>query len=50
MKAYRIASYGSIDGLEAFETEEPAPGRGQILVRVRACSLNYRDLVVVKGQ
>lgn len=29
--------------------EEPAPGPGQVLVRIRAVSLNYRDLVVVKG-
>ena len=50
MKAYRIASYGSIDGLEMFETDQPEPGRGQILVRVGACALNYRDLLVVKGQ
>ncbi len=50
MKAYRIAAYGSIDGLEPFEADTPKPGHGQILVRVRACSLNYRDLVMVKGQ
>ncbi len=49
MQAYRIAAYGSIDGLERFETDEPRPGFGQILVRIRACSLNYRDLLVVKG-
>ena len=50
MKAYRIAAYGSIDGLEPFEADTPEPGHGQILVRVRACSLNYRDLIMVKGQ
>ena len=50
MKSYRIASYGSIDGLEMVEAVDPEPGRGQILVRVRACSLNYRDLIMIKGQ
>lgn len=50
MKLYRITEFGSIDGLALGEAPEPTPGRGQVLVRVRACSLNYRDLMVVKGQ
>jgi NADPH:quinone reductase-like Zn-dependent oxidoreductase len=29
---------------------EPKPGPGQVLVRMKAWSLNYRDLMVVKGQ
>jgi NADPH:quinone reductase-like Zn-dependent oxidoreductase len=28
----------------------PKPGRGQVLVRVRATSLNYRDLLILRGQ
>ncbi len=31
------------------ELPEPVPGAGEAVVRVRACSLNYRDLVVAKG-
>lgn len=49
MKAYRIDQYGTIDGLRLAERPTPEPGRGQLLVRVRACSLNYRDLLVVRG-
>lgn len=49
MKLYRIAATGSIDGLTARDEPEPGPAHGQILVRVRACSLNYRDLMVVNG-
>lgn len=40
-------------GLErvAFGTvETPVPGAGQVLLRVRAASLNYRDLLVAKGE
>lgn len=50
MKLYRIAKAGSIDALELCDEPEPTPSFGQILVRVHACSLNYRDLMVVKGQ
>ncbi len=32
------------------ERPDPQPGRGQVLVEVHAVSLNYRDLLVVKGQ
>lgn len=38
-----------IRDLRAAEHPVPAPGPGEMLVRVRAASLNYRDLVVVKG-
>lgn len=39
-------------GLEHLALKErplPEPGFGQVRVRVRACSINYRDLMVVKG-
>lgn len=31
------------------ELPEPSPGPGQVLLKMRAASLNYRDLMVVKG-
>jgi len=50
MKAYQIQSYSSLDGLTRTEiAEPPAPGPGQIVVRVRAVSLNYRDLMILTG-
>lgn len=49
MKAYEIAHPGSIDALTLVERLRPTPGHGQVLMRVRACSLNYRDLAVVRG-
>ena len=48
MKAYEINSADGIDALHVAERATPAPGPGQVLVRVRASSLNYRDLMTVK--
>lgn len=51
MKAYQIQNYGGLDGLTQTEiAEPPAPGPGQIVVRIRAVSLNYRDLMILTGQ
>jgi NADPH:quinone reductase-like Zn-dependent oxidoreductase len=49
MKAYEIQNYGSIDALAMVERPEPRPGPGQVLIRMRATSLNYRDLLVLEG-
>ena len=49
MKLYQIPSAGGIDSLVLAEVDEPRPGTGQVLVEMRAASLNFRDLVVVKG-
>src|SRR5947207_1240658 len=38
-----------IDALAVSERTEPVPGPGQVVVHTRAVSLNYRDLLVVKG-
>jgi NADPH:quinone reductase-like Zn-dependent oxidoreductase len=49
MRAWQVTSFG-IDSLEFVERPTPAPGPGEVLLGVRAVSLNYRDLMVVKGQ
>jgi NADPH:quinone reductase-like Zn-dependent oxidoreductase len=49
MKAYEITRFG-IDELKAVERPEPRPGFGQVVVKVRAVSVNFRDLMMVKGQ
>ncbi|MGH9609101.1 MAG: zinc-dependent alcohol dehydrogenase family protein [Bryobacteraceae bacterium] len=48
MRAFEIREFG-IDALAETEREIPKPGPGEVLVRLRAASLNYRDLSVVKG-
>jgi NADPH:quinone reductase-like Zn-dependent oxidoreductase len=48
MKAFEIQEFG-IDKLTLSERPDPKPGPGQVLVKVAATSLNYRDLMVAKG-
>lgn len=48
MKAWQITRFG-IDGLALTEVPAPRPGPGEVLVRWRAQSINYRDLVIVQG-
>lgn len=49
MKLYAIADGFGLENLRVLERPRPEPGPGQVLVRVGAVSLNYRDLLVVKG-
>jgi NADPH:quinone reductase-like Zn-dependent oxidoreductase len=48
LKAYEIQQFG-IDDLALVEREQPMPASGEVLVKFRATSLNYRDLMMVKG-
>jgi len=48
MLVAQFSSFG-IDSLEFAEHPAPQPGPGEVLVRVHAISLNYRDLLMVKG-
>lgn len=50
MKAYRIESFGDIDALRLHREPDPKAQRGEVLVRIRAVSLNYRDLAIVRGR
>jgi NADPH:quinone reductase-like Zn-dependent oxidoreductase len=49
MRQWQIPSFG-IDALTLVEKESPSPGAGQVLVRVHALSLNYRDIMVTDGR
>ena len=48
MKVWEIRGDWSMDHLQPGERPKPAPGPGQVLLRMRAASLNFRDLVVPK--
>lgn len=48
MRAYHIDRAGSLDGLVYRESlEDRAPGNGEVLVEIRAASINQRDLAVL---
>ena len=47
MRAYEIVSAGGIDALHLAERPSPEPGPGEVLVRIRASALNYRDLMTI---
>ncbi|MEX0676704.1 MAG: NAD(P)-dependent alcohol dehydrogenase [Pirellulales bacterium] len=49
MKAYEIQAFG-FESLKLVDYPQPKPGPGQVLLKMRAWSLNYRDLMVAKGQ
>ncbi len=46
MRAMEASAF-SIDGLKLVERPVPKPRRGEILVHIRAASLNYRDLAIL---
>ncbi|HLH33608.1 MAG TPA: NAD(P)-dependent alcohol dehydrogenase [Alloacidobacterium sp.] len=49
MKLWRIPAFG-IDNLEFIDAPPPKPGAGEVLIKVQAVSLNYRDLMIVTGR
>lgn len=48
MRAYEINSDGGVKALAMMERPDPRPGPCEVLVRVRASSVNYRDLSTIE--
>lgn len=49
MKCYELQGPNGIDGLALVDKPMPEPAAGEVLVRLKAATLNYRDLITVKG-
>jgi NADPH:quinone reductase-like Zn-dependent oxidoreductase len=49
MKVYEIRDTFGLDSLKPAERPQPQPGPNEVLLKIRAASLNYRDLLVIKG-
>src|ERR1700720_1818193 len=49
MKAVRIHQFGGPEVLTYEDIPDPQPQKDQVLIRVKACSLNHLDVWVRKG-
>ncbi|WP_437963043.1 NAD(P)-dependent alcohol dehydrogenase [Sorangium sp. So ce260] len=49
MKAFALQGSFGLDALRPMDLPDPEPGPGQIVLRMKAASLNFRDLLVAKG-
>src|SRR5262249_54036635 len=50
MRLVRLKATGGLENLRLVETDEPRPGPRDLLVRIRACSLNFHDDLVATGK
>lgn len=50
MKLVRLSAPGGLENLKLVEADHPKPIPGELLVRIRACSLNAHDDMVVLGK
>lgn len=50
MKALLCRSFGPIDSLAIEDVPDPAPLAGQVVVGVRACGVNFPDVLIVQGK
>jgi len=49
MKVFELAEFG-IEHLKQITVDDPTPGSGQVLVKLNAASINYRDFMICAGQ
>jgi len=49
MKAVRVQETGSLAGLSVAETDPPALQPGEVRIAVKACGINFADVLMVRG-
>ncbi len=50
MHVYRFDDHSGLDGLRLHDEPVPSPQRGELLLRIIAVSLNYRDIAIPLGR
>jgi NADPH:quinone reductase-like Zn-dependent oxidoreductase len=49
-RAVRFDHYGGLDVLQVVDVERPVPGRGEVLVRVKAAGINPGEVAIREGR
>src|SRR3954451_12254622 len=49
MRVYELQGPNGIEGMAFVEKPVPTPGPGEVLVKLKAATINYRDLLTVEG-
>jgi len=49
MKALELQGFAGLEDLKFVEKDTPKPGHGEVLIKMKSASLNYRDLITVSG-
>lgn len=49
MKAVQVNAFGGVDQLEIVELPDPVPDKHEVVFKVKACGLNYADLMQREG-
>ncbi|XP_018398236.1 PREDICTED: synaptic vesicle membrane protein VAT-1 homolog-like isoform X2 [Cyphomyrmex costatus] len=49
MRAIVLNGFGGLKSVKALKKPEPALGEGEVLIRVKACGLNFQDLMARQG-
>jgi len=49
MQAVVLHQFGSVEHLELMSVDDPRPGPGEVLIRVRACGVCYHDVMCRRG-
>lgn len=50
MKAALVKTYGTPDSIVVEQIESPTPGAGEVRIRLRACGVNFPDVLMVAGK
>ena len=49
MKRVRVDAFGDVAKLHVIDAPEPVPGDGEVLIDIKACGVNYADLMQREG-